>query len=386
MEHFNIGMKDLIIKYLTDDLTDLEHEQLLIWLKKPKNLKEFRALVKENYSIDMVYGNLDEEAALRKVKSKINNNEKPVKKLFWFYAAAAAVTLLISLTLIFNGAEPQSTETTVVNNSIKVGTDKATLILDDGTEIALEKGKSYKKNNLESNGNEIIYQPLTDPAVEEVVYNYLIIPRGGQYYLKLADGTKVWLNSESKLKYPTFFSDGKEREVELIYGEAYFDVSPSTEHGGSQFKVLTNQQKVAVLGTEFNIKAYPDDHYIFTTLVEGQIAVSNSNGGMETILRPNQQSIIKTNYSSIEVVNTNVYNEISWKEGVFSFEQMTLKNIMKVLSRWYDIEVVFTDPNIETITFNGILRKNQQIEDILKPIQSINNITYEIKDGTIIFK
>lgn len=378
-------MKDLIIKYLTDDLSDLEQEQLLVWLKKPKNLKKFQALVRDNYSIDMVYGNIDEETALQKVKQRIDNTKKPVKKLYW-YAAAAAIALLVSLTFILNNKKPQTIKPSVVNNSIEVGTDKATLILQDGTQIALEKGKSYKANNIESNGNEIVYTPSPSPTMPEPVYNYLLIPRGGQYYLQLADGTKVWLNSESKLKYPTSFNEGLAREVELIYGEAYFDVSPSEANGGSTFSVATGAQKVEVLGTKFNIKAYKDEKRIYTTLVEGKVAVEN-NSELHS-LTPHQQLRIDTATNAAQIIEIkDMFNEIGWVQGEFVFMKKPLKDIMKVLSRWYDVEVHFENTALENNKFIGHLSKNQNIEEILILIKKTNFINdYDIQGNVITLK
>src|SRR5690606_40703343 len=123
----------------------------------------------------------------------------------------------------------------------------------------LEKGDSIQTHNAISNGEEIIYNNNTS---RQLVYNYLTIPRGGQFQLTLSDGTRVWLNSETQIKYPVSFTDGESRQVELVYGEAYFEVSHSTEHKGSDFIVYNQNQEVQVLGTEFNIKAYKDDSNI----------------------------------------------------------------------------------------------------------------------------
>ena len=148
----------------------------------------------------------------------------------------------------------------------------------------------------------------------------------------LSDGTKVWLNSESQLKYPVAFNDGETRQVELVYGEAYFDVSPSTAHKGARFKVFNQSQEVEVLGTEFNIKAYKDETNIYTTLVEGKVAISAA--GKNQILKPNQQSNLNLETGSIEITTVDVYNETTWIDGIFSFENKPLKEILKVLSRW----------------------------------------------------
>jgi ferric-dicitrate binding protein FerR (iron transport regulator) len=172
--------------------------------------------------------------------------------------------------------------------------------------------------------------------------------------------------------------EGESRKVELVYGEAYFDVSPSSAHNGSKFIVHNQNQDIEVLGTEFNIKAYKDETNIYTTLVEGQVLV-NKNGKKQRLL-PNQQSILDKNTNSIVVIEKlNINNEISWREGVFIFDGKTLKEIMKVMSRWYDMEVVFKNKDIEDEEFVGVLRRNREIKKMLSSIKGFGTI----KDYTI---
>lgn len=303
---------------------------------------------------------------------------------FKFMAMAASLLLLISISLIINKINPLKIETpAVAHKEILIGSDKATLTLEDGSVIALEKGKSYTKGNAASNGEKLVYNSNGKPAVS--ANNLLTIPRGGQFFVQLADSTKVWLNSESQLKYPVAFVDGETRQVELVYGEAYFEVSPSTKHKGSRFKVKTQEQNVEVIGTEFNIKAYKDEPAIYTTLVKGVVAVSNA--AQKQILTPNKQSKITEYNGNIAVSEVDVYNEISWRKGLFVFKGMPLKDIAKVLSRWYDVDIVFADPALGNVKFNGVLNKNQKLEDILTTIKNINFINaYEKKDNKIIIK
>ncbi|OXB05387.1 hypothetical protein B0A81_14050 [Flavobacterium plurextorum] len=303
---------------------------------------------------------------------------------FKFMAMAASLLLLISISLIINKINPLKIETpAVAHKEILIGSDKATLTLEDGSVIALEKGKSYTKGNAASNGEKLVYNSNGKPAVS--ANNLLTIPRGGQFFVQLADSTKVWLNSESQLKYPVAFVDGEIRQVELVYGEAYFEVSPSTKHKGSRFKVKTQEQNVEVIGTEFNIKAYKDEPAIYTTLVKGVVAVSNA--AQKQILTPNKQSKITEYNGNIAVSEVDVYNEISWRKGLFVFKGMPLKDIAKVLSRWYDVDIVFADPALGNVKFNGVLNKNQKLEDILTTIKNINFINaYEKKDNKIIIK
>ena len=287
---------------------------------------------------------------------------------------------------LFKSSNKDVVVPTIVNTTIiEPGTDKATLTLANGEQVPLEKGPSFQTQNASSNGEEIVYE-AGNRKTKELVYNYLTIPRGGQFYLVLSDGTKVWLNSESQLKYPVNFLDGETRQVELVYGEAYFDVSPSTAHDGSKFKVHNKEQDVKVLGTEFNIKAYQDESIIYTTLVEGKVEVNTSNDRIKTLL-PNEQLNFNSFNNNISISSgVDLYSIIAWKDGVFSFRSKPLKEIMKVISRWYDTEVIFNDVALENVTFNGSLDKKLNIEEILSIIGSTNNIEYEINDKTIILK
>lgn len=381
-------MKSLILKYLTNSISEIELTKLREWLRNPKNQEKFRAYIQDDFSLNNLYNTIDVDAAFNKVwkgTEKKRNKVIPLfKRRFIGYGVAASVVFLLSLVYFFNGEKiPQYNTPVILNNNIEIGTDKAILTLEDGTDIPLEKAESYIANNVSSNGEGIVYS-ATNTAKKEIAFNYLTIPRGGQYHVILSDGTQVWLNSESQIKYPVSFVDGKTRSIELIYGEAYFDVSPSSEHQGADFKVFNNNQEIRVLGTEFNVKAYKDENTIRTTLVEGKVEINYK--GINKILIPNQQSSVNLENNKITVSSIDVYKEISWKDGVFSFENMPLKDVMKVLSRWYDVNVIFENKSLETITFNGGLKKKQNIQDILAIIRSMNNINYGINNNTVILR
>lgn len=302
---------------------------------------------------------------------------------FFKIMAAASVILIVSLSVWFNQNNSKTENAVVVNKNIEIGSDKATLTLEDGSVVALEKGKAYTTGNVSSNGEKLVYNSKDN--AKAIANNLLTIPRGGQFFVQLADSTKVWLNSESQLRYPVAFVEGTTRQVELVYGEAYFEVSPSTKHKGAGFKVKTQTQNVEVIGTEFNIKAYRDETSMFTTLVKGKVAISNASS--KEYLVPDQQSRIDINSNKISISKVDVYNEISWRKGLFVFKGMSLKEIAKVLSRWYDVDIVFADPALGNVKFNGVLNKNQKLEDILTTIKNINFINaYEIKDQKIILK
>ena len=326
---------------------------------------------------------IDKRADWDKVKEKI---VLPSKKRFWIYPAAAILVIALCTGYFFrnNLFTTPLKETPITSSTIDIGTNKAILTLEDGSKVALEKGNSYNTTTANSNGEQIVYHPKNSKK-SKIAYNYLTIPRGGQFFLKLSDGTKVWLNSESQLKYPITFRDGETRKVELIYGEAYFDVTPSEDHQGASFIVSNAMQDIKVLGTEFNVKAYKDEDFIYTTLVEGKVVVSL--GSATENLLPNQQSILDSNAKTFTIGSVDVFNEVSWKDGIFSFDGLSLKEIMKVLSRWYDVEAIFLNKATEDEEFVGVLSKSQKLEDILLTIKNFDIIdSYEINENTVILK
>ena len=338
-------------------------------------------LIKEHL---LLVNKIDKKGDWKKVESRI---EVSVHKLYWRYIAAAIIVIALTSTYflsdsVFNSNKEIITPI-IVDNQIMPGNYKAILTLETGETVALEKGKVYHTQNANSTGEEITYD-ITGINKKEIVYNTLTIPRGGQFKIKLSDGTLVWLNSESQLKYPVNFVDGESRQVELVYGEAYFEVSHSVEHKGSHFKVHNNAQDIEVLGTKFNIKAYKDENHIYTTLVEGKVALqANKN---HRVLVPGEQLNLNKESQSFIITTPDIKPEISWREGLFSFKGKTLKEIMKVLERWYDMDVVFENKSLENAEFIGVVRKNQDIEEIMSLIKSITINNYEIHGKMVILK
>ncbi len=328
---------------------------------------------------ELVY-TIQKTADWKSLKTKI---DLPVRRLYWKYTAVASAFILISLTFFFYTSKKNIEEPIIAKREIVPGTDKAFLTLEDGSHIELEKGKSVQTKNAYSNGEKITYNN-TRKEKKESVYNYLTIPRGGQFFITLADDTKVWLNSESQLKYPVRFSDKADRKVELIYGEAYFDVSPSSLHRGAKFKVIHNAQEIEVLGTEFNMKAYQNEDFVYTTLVEGKVAVNVEDTSYD--LAPNQQAGLRVSNKTISIQTIDVYHEIAWKNGVFNFKNKSLMNIMRVLARWYEIDVVFDDQALKPMIFSGTLNKKLSIRDVLETITTANGISYELNNKKVLLK
>jgi transmembrane sensor len=367
-------LKDNAPKALEDSEIFNEHDKDYIL----KNLTE-ESLINERLN---QANKISNKADWKKVKAKIDISSK---NYFWRYAAAAIIIALFSTNYLLKNQTDGPLDVTPVivkNTIIEAGSNKATLQLEDGSIVALEKGKSYHNKNLNTNGEKIILDQNKVPK-KDIVYNYLTIPRGGQFFIQLPDSTKVWLNSESQLKFPVAFIEGETRKVELIYGEAYFDVSSSLNHKGSKFKVLNKNQEIEVSGTEFNVKAYKDEKYIYTTLVEGKVAISN--GISKQNLVPEEQSILNKEDQNVKIVSVDVDSEISWKRGIFMFRDKPLNDVMKVISRWYDVDIIIENKRLEDIRFKGVLGKDQNLEELLFTIKNLSIINnYEIHDRKII--
>lgn len=378
----------LLIRLIENKLTSEETKDVENWLESENNQIYFKQWIEINYLLHSK-NKFDYRKSLAEFKLKTKTTTKNSFKTYFRYAAAilifATVGYFVAKELFWNGLNTDIALKELTNTPIKTGSNKAVLTLADGSAVILEKGNAYSNTSAKSDGEKIIYNKTSKNGKNEIAFNFLTIPRGGEFYVKLADGTEVWLNSESQLKFPVAFEEGRMRQVELVYGEAYFEVSPSSLHKGARFKVLNQSQEIEVLGTEFNIKAYQDEANILTTLVEGKIAMQLDT--KKQILLPNQQLILNKTTKTTTLSTVDVYNEIAWKEGVFSFERKPLRDIMKVLSRWYDVDVVFKNKSLEDVKFYGILEKKQSITEILETIKKYKVIqNYEIKNKVIVLK
>ena len=386
-------IKNFLTRYLTRAGTASELDELSRWIEKPENRREFAKYVETNYAIDFNMKEFGTERHKNKLLNYIagekRKRNRKIATSFFKYAAIAL--LFVGLGYLYTHRdefdrqpEVESTENSTIETNtmqISVGSDKASLTLEDGLVIQLEKGKKVQTENSTSNGEQIVYGSQKN-SKDVVAYNFLTVPRGGQFQIKLADGTLVWLNSDSKLKYPVAFAKGKTRQVELLYGEAYFDVSPSTNHKGAKFKVLHRSQTIEVLGTEFNVKAYKEEMNIYTTLVRGKVSVSIEKD--KSILVPGQQSDLDLENSKLTKKKADVGNEIIWMKGIFSFKDMPLDDIARVVSRWYDVDILFAEPELKNKKYNGLFRKDEPLEDILESILNTKTIKrYDIEGKTV---
>jgi ferric-dicitrate binding protein FerR (iron transport regulator) len=263
---------------------------------------------------------------------------------------------------------------------LKPGSNKAMLVLADGSTILLDDSENGllamqgKTNIIKQQDGQITYKAGAANATE-MVYNTLSTPRGGQFKISLPDGTKVWLNASTTLKYPVEFL-GKERKVE-ISGEAYFEVAKDPS---KPFLVETNQEMIEVLGTHFNVNNYGDEDLVKTTLLEGSINLKVDGGN--SLLRPGQQAQLSktgnlkvTNYVDLEEI-------IAWKEGNFQFEDETIKSIMRQIARWYDVDVEFRGQVNKR--FGGVISRNVELSKVLNMLQMTGEVKLTIQGKKVI--
>lgn len=379
----------LIVKLLENRILEHESDQLFKWLEEEDHLTYFNRFVEVNHFLHEGQ-DFDYKKSLTTVHQRIRKRQNR-RRMRGALRYAAVLTLLLGvgyLALIISRKDVVPVELqeipAIVDNAIEIGSDKAILVLGDGTQVPLSKEEHFSDENVQSEADKLIYNRVKTNRLD-LVYNYLKVPRGGQFSLQLSDGTQVWLNSETELKYPVHFRSGETREVELLYGEAYFEVSPSTKHEGDRFQVKNGEMEAEVLGTEFNIKAYPDEKEIYTILVNGKVVLKKESE--KAILEPHQQAILaKEGAADFKIKTLSSLNEVLWKEGIFSFKNKSLKKMMQVLSRWYDMDVQFENKTAEKLEFSGVLMKEQSIEEIMNLISRTNTIQYEIKDKTLILK
>lgn len=384
-------LEKLVFRFFSKTIKSSELDELSIAIQDKNHNRLFREYVKINYlaTYNMCdFSTKEEKEKLLKTIEDLNKT-RPLSKipLFRYGIVATIVIFLFCLALISKNTtkeSPLSYSSIIKSDSdISPGTDKAVLTLDDGKEIVLGEGDSYSSNGVVSDSEKIVYENSSKKNIQPI-YNSLTIPIGGQFQITLSDGTKVWLNSDTKIKYPVHFTKGKSREVELLYGEAYFDVSESIYYEEASFKVINIVQNIEVIGTEFNVKAYEGQENIITTLVEGMVNISVDN--KNNILTSGMQSSVNVNSKTIHIGEVDVTSAIAWKNGFFSFENETLHSMLVTLQRWYEIDVEFENQSKKNIVFSGILKRTDDVETLLLYLQKTGQVDFEISDNKIIVK
>ena len=380
-----MGYKDDDIEFANRLLTrreELNDEEVTAWLKEKNHVEllDEIAAIRQKLS-GQSYGENGEEE-FQHLEKSIYDQKSRRMTLRW--SIAASIILLVGLFVgrTINGVRDMHEEQELAKNVMQPGTSKAILMMADGKEVVLEQGQNLnillnERVRVATSNRGIVYEEHGKGVVTEE-YNKLTTPIGGEYSLVLSDGTKVFLNADSELKYPVEFSDGK-RIVDLK-GEAYFEVHKDSLR---PFVVRVNGAEVTVLGTSFNVNTYGDDGQIYTTLVNGAVRVSSVKNGQAEVLKPGMQSVMDVQSGQLTVREVDVEPYVAWREGRFVFRAMTLDLIMRQLQRWYDFEVFYQNPELKDYEFRGVIKRDMDLDKVLSVIKVTTNVDFEVKGKVI---
>lgn len=310
----------------------------------------------------------------RKSGTIVFRSKEAARQMAYGLSAAAVVLLIVVGAAMYfmrgsNETQRQIAKVEKTEHAIVHGTTQAVLTLDNG--------KSVKLGSDETSNERLIAEAVKD---EEIKFSNLTTPRGGEFKVVLEDGTEVWLNADSRLRYPEKFGDS-ERRVELT-GEAYFKVAKDID---KPFYVVSGGQEVRVYGTEFNVNAYSDDANIYTTLVSGQVSLKTFGGNnSELMLTPGRQAVYdkSTEAAHVKTVDTEVVT--SWRSGAFVFEDQTLEQIMRTLSRWYDFNYEFADKEVAQIVFMGSIPRYGSFNEVVEIFRKMGGIRMRLKGDKVI--
>lgn len=396
LDNPNNRLKDLIEKYIANTCTRKELEQLLVMIENETSTEAITQTLKDRWERSgqknaLRESELDEKFALLMQDAR---HEAPVISMLSAkkerrknirYAAAAIIICMLSVSLYFL-FKPQPARQISKTENIKSpandvapGGNKAILTLANGRSIILD---SAANGTLTTQGNSKIlklngmlsYNTLKNKS-SEVLYNTISTPRGGQYELMLSDGSKVWLNAASSLRFPASFV-GKERKVELL-GEAYFEVA---KNAAMPFKVKVHGMEVEVLGTHFNINSYDNESMIRTTLLEGSVKINKNNSS--SLLKPGQQAQMNKAGEIKIINNVDVEEAIAWKEGKFQFDKADIHDIMRQLARWYDVDVEYK--GTVSSHFGGTISRDVNLSQVLNMLHLTGEVNFQIQDKKVV--
>jgi len=386
----------LLAKYRQHQLTDKEKQSLIDFIHTEEGEKLLSEVWDDSFEIsDIDDDSVDAVSMFQRIlldkrlaKEPITDNVRDIgffslkKKRRMVVAACISLAILVGAGLFF--LKKESTEGNLLatdENYILPGSDKARIVFDDGSfvELAAVQGDTilhdqglriYRKED-----GSIAYE-LNGEKEYRNVYNTIITPKGGEYSLVLPDGSRVWVNAASKLRYPTAF-DGEMREVELD-GEAYFEVKKAYKNGKRQpFIVRTGEQTLEVLGTSFNINSY--DRNITTTLVEGSVALTYPDANSVQYLKPSQQSKFSKTSKKVSIATVDPYYTVAWKHGKFAFEGASIYTVMEDVARWYDVDVQY-EGDLSDVRYTGTISRFENFKQLLQLIEWTNLVTFKV-DG-----
>ena len=372
---------DIIVRRILDQADETERGLVEKWLTEDEMNREYYRKAKRYF--DSYYaGEEDRVVDVEDAWSEfVVYADKAPRKNIWRrvikYAAVLLLPLCLGIGYWFWGNDSQNVVVVTRGMQIEPGKTKAILVFNSGRRVELTDSSTFER----AMGRFKSGEGKVEESFKPVEYNKIIVPRGGEYNLVLADGTSVVINADSKLSIPDRF-EGKERRVRLE-GEALFHVVKDVEH---PFVVEMEGGDITVLGTVFNVSAYSEEVCIQTTLVEGSVAFRGKGMKEACVIVPGEQVTydVQTNSVDVEKVDTGIYT--AWAEGKWIIEGKRLEDIMKQLARWYDVSVFYQNPEVKDLVFTGDLEKYSSCNVILDIISMTTNVEFELKDKMIIVK
>jgi transmembrane sensor len=392
--HFNV----LLDKYLTNAITAAERALLLDMVVQEEYRSrleqaldanfadEFTAIPEDEHLRELIFSRIQEQKQLqtREDAPVIPMVRRNAKRIYW-WAAALLIMAVTALTFLLPVRRQQPV--LAVRTDVVPGGNRAILTLGNGRQIILDDAAD---GTLSQQGNTAVVKQAAGQLVytvqqgnsHEVVYNTISTPAGGQYQVVLPDGSHVWLNARSSLRYPTAFN-GKDRMVELT-GEGYFEVnsSPLANTKKLPFHVKVGEMEVAVLGTHFNVMAYPDENTVKTTLLEG--AVQLHHGSHIAAIKPGEEGNLDKGKSLFRVQPGDMEGAIAWKNGLFHFENADIQTISRQIARWYDVDIVF-EGQLPTRRFVGVMPRNVPLSSVIKILEA-TDVHFKINGRKLIIE
>ena len=373
-----------LLRYTRGELSKEEEKGIEQVLSEVEGMNTLVGELKDKNRIEHemhVIARFDTERALGKVK-----NRKQVKRrgiLPWIAAASVVVIAGVSAWILLS-QEPD-VHNLPVAEKFEPGKAVVTLEMASGLKYRLDTLSSVVRNNRVNvafdNNDRVLkikeQDSLADGATKEIGYNTINVPYGGTYTGELCDGTKVYLNSGTTLEFPSRF-DGKVRSV-ILKGEAYFDVARNVS---KPFVVEVDEMKVKVLGTSFNVKSYVDEPGVYTTLVEGSVAILR-DGQPEKKIKPGEQAYYNKGVGTLSIAEVDVNEFTSWKDGLFYFKDIALEEILRIVSRWYDLEVFYMNQGAKSVIYSGKLPMYSSVEDVLRKFEISGDVRFELKGRTL---
>ena len=375
--------EDWLIAFLSGELDEREEKDVRVWLEaSQENRNAYESLMKDYLRIRWVQENV--HIREKQAKKIIFSSLKKKRNLTPYYGVAASIAVLLIVTLFFFIREDkQVVSEKLVVSEIKPIQSRALLVLSTGEQIQLTKSAQEIQ---EQDGSVlkidsvmgVQYDSLSTKRAEKPIYNKIVVLRGGEYFVTLSEGTKVWLDADSELEYPVFFS-GDFREVKLK-GNAYFCV---TKKNDKPFVVRAGEFSLKVYGTEFNVNAY-DLQNIETVLVNGSIGFKANESTPERMMEPNELAVSDSRTGLSEIHQVDIYPYIAWKNQNIVFVNERLESIMEKMARWYDVTVFFQDESLKDLRFDCNMRRYADIRDLFFFLEKTSNARFALNGRTVV--